>query len=239
MTWSIVAHDAKTGAFAVAVTTCAFAVGARCPHVRSGVGAVSTQSMTNPYLGPAILDALERGLAPRAAIESALAGDEGSGIRQVHVVDAKGQAAAWTGKNCVDWAGHATADGFSVAGNMLRGATVVEQTFRTFSSRMDLALPERLVAALEAGETAGGDKRGRQSAALLLTTTEDFPDINIRVDDNAAPLPELARLLSLWRKSSEPRRRWFPLKSNPSGETNLDAIEQAWIAAGLDLRFKR
>jgi uncharacterized Ntn-hydrolase superfamily protein len=195
--------------------------------------------MTNPYLGPAILDAMERGLAPRQAIESALAGDDGSGVRQVHAVDSKGRAAAWTGKNCVEWAGHMTAEGYSVAGNMLRGIGVVEQTFRTFGSRTDLSLPERLLSSLDAGEQAGGDKRGRQSAALVITTTEDFPDINIRIDDHPAPLAELRRLLSLWRTTVEPRRMWTPSKANPSGNTDLEGIEKTWSAAGLDLKFRR
>ncbi len=239
MTWSIVAHDRRSGAIAVAVTTCAFAVGARCPFVRAGVGAVSTQSMTNPYLGPAILDAMERGLAPRFAIESALVGDDGSGIRQVHAVNAKGQSAAWTGKNCVDWCGHASTDGYSVAGNMLAGAAVVEQTYKTFAARNELPLAERLMAALLAGETAGGDKRGRQSAALLLTTTEDIPDINLRVDDHGHPLIELGRLLGVWRKSVEPRRAWSPSRARPSGETDLDLIERTWTAAGSHLKFRR
>ncbi len=239
MTWSVVARDPETGAFAVAITTCAFAVGARCPFVRSGVGAVATQSMTNPYLGPAILDGLERGLTPRAAIESALAADEGSGIRQVHAVDRHGRAAAWTGKNCVEWCGHLTANDYSVAGNMLAGAEVVGETFAAFAKRNDLSLAERLIAALDAGEAAGGDRRGRQSAALVITTTEDFPDINIRVDDHPAPLTELARMLALWRRTSEPRRHWFPTKARPSGEANLDVIEKSWAETGFGLRFRR
>ena len=239
MTWSIVARDPATGALAVAVTTCAFAVGARCPFVRSGVGAVATQSMSNPYLGPAILDGLARGLSPRAAIESVLAADEGSGIRQVHAVDAKGRAAAWTGKNCVEWAGHVTGENYSVAGNMLAGAAVVGETHKAFAVRSELPFAERLVAALEVGQANGGDKRGRQSAALLVTTTEDFPDINIRIDDHSEPLGELARMLSLWRRTSEPRRHWFPSKARPSGETNLDLMEKAWIDAGSNLRFRR
>src|SRR5512147_2397984 len=105
MTWSIVTHDPSTGAFAVAVTTCAFAVGASCPFVRSGVGAVSTQSMTNRYLGPAVLDAMARGLSPAQAIESALVGDDGKGMRQIHAVDSFGRSAAFTGDNCVEWCG--------------------------------------------------------------------------------------------------------------------------------------
>lgn len=239
MTWSIVAHDRDTGAFAVAVTTCAFAVGARCPHVRAGVGAVCSQSMTNPYLGPVILDGLERGLSPEVALRSALVADEGRGIRQVHVVDRHGRSAAWTGENCVVWCGDQTGAGFSVAGNMLANARVVSETYATFESQRALALPERLVTALDAGETAGGDKRGRQSAALVVTTTEDFPDVNIRVDDHTAPLTELRRLLALWRKSAEPRLATGPRKANPSGNTNLDEIEAGWVASGLNLKFRR
>ncbi len=239
MTWSIVAHDPATGAFAVAVTTCSFAVGANCPYVRSGVGAVSTQSLTNRYLGPAVLDLLERGLAPAEAIEVALGPDEGRHLRQVHAVDRLGRTAAWTGRHCVTWCGERTAEHFSVAGNMLAGPDVVGATFDTFQARADLELPERLMAALEAGEAAGGDRRGRQSAAMLLTTTEDFPDLNIRVDDHADPLPELRRLLALWRQHWPSRKAWAPSKANPSGLTDLDTIEAAWKAQGLDLRLRR
>ncbi|MBX6742088.1 MAG: DUF1028 domain-containing protein [Acetobacteraceae bacterium] len=239
MTWSIVAHDPATDAFAVAVTTCAFAVGASCPYVRSGVGAVSTQSMTNRYLGPAILDAMARGLPPAAAIEGALAGDEGRHIRQVHAVDRHGRSAAWTGRNCVEWCGDRAGEQFSVAGNMLAEEAVLADTFATFMARSDLPLPERLITALDAGQAAGGDRRGRQSAALLLTTTEDFPDINLRVDDHPEPLSELRRLLGIWRREREPGLRDAPSKANPSGKVDLDAIEADWRARGLDLRFRR
>src|ERR1700744_2485610 len=132
MTWSIVAHDPNSGAFAVAVATKAFAVGASCPFVRAGIGAVSTQSMTNRYLGPAILDGMARGLAPADAIEGALAGDAGRGLRQVHAVDSKGRSAAWTGRNCVEWCGSASAGGISVAGNMLAGEATVAATLQTW-----------------------------------------------------------------------------------------------------------
>jgi uncharacterized Ntn-hydrolase superfamily protein len=239
MTWSIVAHDPPTGAFAVAVATCAFAVGASCPHLRSGVGAVSTQSMTNRYLGPAVLDGLARGLPPAAAIEGALAGDAGRGIRQVHAVDRHGRSAAWTGGNCVEWCGDRAMPGISVAGNMLAGAAVLADTVAAFAAGTALPLPERLLAAMDAGEAAGGDRRGRQSAALLLTTTEDFPDINLRVDDHATPLAELRRLLGVWRREAEPGLRDRPGKANPSGRVDLDAIEAGWRARGLDLRFRR
>jgi uncharacterized Ntn-hydrolase superfamily protein len=228
MTWSILVREPTTGAFAVAVATCAFAVGASCPFVRSGVGAVSTQSLTNRYLGPAVLDGMERGLAPAEAIELALGPDEGKHLRQVHAVDRLGRTAAWTGRHCVTWCGEHTGENVSVAGNMLAGPEVVGATFDTFQARCDLELPERLMAALEAGEAAGGDRRGKQSAAMLLTTTEDFPDLDLRVDDHASPLPELRRLLALWRQSWPRRKAWAPSKANPSGCTDLDVIEAVW-----------
>jgi uncharacterized Ntn-hydrolase superfamily protein len=239
MTWSIVAYDPNTDAFAVAVATKAFAVGASCPFVRAGVGAVSTQSMTNRYLGPAILDAMQRGLPPAAANEGALAGDEGRGIRQVHAVDRHGCIAAWTGKNCVAWCGSVSAAGISVAGNMLAGEKTISATLAAWKANPALTMPDRLMRAMEAGEVAGGDRRGKQSAAMLMVTTEDFPDLNIRVDDHANPLPELRRLLSIWKQEGVPRLGIAPSKANPSGLTDLDAIEAGWIAQGLDLRFRR
>lgn len=239
MTWSIVAFDETTGAFGVAVSTKAFAVGASCPFVRSGVGAVSTQSITNRYLGPAILDALQRGLTPAAAIESALAGDEGKHLRQVHAIDAKGRTAAWTGKHCVEWCGNVSARHVSIAGNMLAGAATVEATLAAYEAGHALPLPERMMEAMEAGESAGGDRRGKQSAAMVVTTTEDFPDLNLRVDDAAEPLAELRRLLGLWNAAWPGRRAMSPSRANPSGITDIDAIEAGWQAQGLDLRFRR
>jgi uncharacterized Ntn-hydrolase superfamily protein len=239
MTWSIVAHDPTTGAFAVAVATRAFAVGASCPFVRAGVGAVSTQSFTNRYLAPAILDALARGLAPDAAIEASLAGDEGHGIRQVHVVDRHGRTAAWTGANCVEWCGSVAAPGVSVAGNMLAGEPTVAATLATWQANADLPVPERLMAAMEAGESAGGDRRGRQSAAMKMVTTEDFPDLDLRVDDHVQPLAELRRLLDIWRRERAPALAMAPRKADPSGFIDLDVIEAGWVARGLNLRFRR
>ncbi|GGJ09921.1 DUF1028 domain-containing protein [Neoroseomonas lacus] len=239
MTWSIVAHDAASGAFAVAVTTCNLAVGAACPFLRTAVGAVSTQSMSNRYLGPVVLDALARGLSPQLALDAALAGDEGRGLRQIHVVDRHGRVAAHTGANCVEWCGSVAGDGFSVAGNMLANGTVVAVTAEVFATRADLPLPERLMTALHAGQAAGGDRRGRQSAALMVTTTEDFPDINLRVDDHGEPLVELSRLLALWRVQAEPGQATRPSRANPAGLLDLDAIEAGWKARGMDLRFRR
>jgi uncharacterized Ntn-hydrolase superfamily protein len=239
MTWSIVAHDPNTGAFAVAVTTCAFAVGASCPFVRAGVGAVSTQSMTNRYLGPAVLDGLARGLSPAAAIEGALVGDDGKGLRQIHAVDRHGRSAAFTGANCVEWCGEITSTGASFAGNMLAGPAVLADTYAAYVMEPDLPLPARLLAALDAGEAAGGDRRGRQSAALVMVTTEDFPDLSIRVDDHRQPLDELRRLYEIWQAERAPYLKEQPGKARPAGMTDMTTIERRWAKRGLDLKFRR
>jgi uncharacterized Ntn-hydrolase superfamily protein len=239
MTWSIVARDPATGSFGVAVATRAFAVGARCPWLRAGVGAVSTQSMSNHFLGPLILDRLQAGLEPAQPIESALAGDAGRGLRQVHCVDRHGRSAAWTGDNCVEWCGHQTGREFSVAGNMLSGAKVVAASYEAFAEGEGKPFPERLLAALQAGEAAGGDKRGKQSAAMMVMSNDIIADVNLRVDDHADPLPEIARLLAIWRRDVEPRRHWYPSFANPSGVTDLDLMESEWRKRGLDLKFRR
>ena len=239
MTWSIVAHDPATGAFAVAVTTCAFAVGASCPFVRAGVGAVSTQSMTNRYLGPAVLDGLQRGLSPTAAIESALAGDEGRG----HPPDPCG-GPAWPQRR-LDRAELRRVVRRPRRPGLLRRRQHAGRRSGAGRYRRRLRHPRlpapagAALAALEAGDAVGGDKRGRQSAALLLTTTEDFPDINLRVDDHVEPLAELNRLLGIWRREREPGLRDQPRRANPSGWTDLDAIEAGWRRKGLSLRFRR
>ena len=239
MTWSIVTHDAASGAFAVAVATCNFAVGASVPHIRPGVGAVASQSFSNRYLGPAILDAMARGLTPEQAIRGAVASDEGRGLRQVHAIDRHGRTAAWTGENCVMWCGHKAGASVSVAGNMLANEAVVGDTLATFLAQDGLKLPERLLAAMQAGQRAGGDARGQQSAAMRLFTGEDFPDLCIRTDDHPTPLDELDRLLKLWRRDREPGLASQPRRADPAGAIDLDAIDARFKAAGSPLRVGR
>jgi uncharacterized Ntn-hydrolase superfamily protein len=239
MTWSIIAYDKSTGAFGAAVATKAFAAGSFVPFVRSGVGAVGTQSLTNRYLAPVVLDGMGRGLSPRLAIEVAVAGDEGRGLRQIHAVDRHGRVAAWTGENCVEWCGSVGEPFVSVAGNMLSNDNVASATLDGFKSDPALPLAERMMAALESGEAAGGDQRGRQSAAMVLTTTEDFPDLSIRVDDHAEPLPELRRLLSIWRRERAPYLHLSPSKANPTGLIDLDALDASFAARGINVRFRR
>ena len=238
MTWSIIAFDPAAGSFGVAVASRALAIGGRMPHVRAGVGAVATQSISNAYLGPRVLDLIAAGMAPSAAIKEALDADGGRELRQLHAVDRHGRCAAWTGRHCVEWAGEACGEGVSVAGNMLANERVAKATLAGFVAAPG-RLGERLVAALEAGDAVGGDRRGRQAAVLLVATAEDFPEINLRVDDHAAPLAELRRLLALYREQLEPNAAIYPSKTNPSGMTDLDAIEGRWRDHGLELRFRR
>jgi uncharacterized Ntn-hydrolase superfamily protein len=124
-------------------------------------------------------------------------------------------------------------------GNMLAGEAVVRQTLEAYKTASALPLAARLMSAMEAGEAAGGDRRGRQSAAIRIVTTEDFPDCDLRVDDHPDPLAELRRLVGLWLPDADLRRQAAPSKTNPAGFTDLDVIEQSWKARGLDLRFRR
>jgi uncharacterized Ntn-hydrolase superfamily protein len=239
MTWSIVAREPDTGCLGIAVTTKAFATGARCSHAMSGVGAVATQSFTNPMFGTRGLRLLQEGVSASDALSILIAGDEGRAIRQLHLIDAAGRNAAYTGASCVSWCGHKLGDGFSVAGNMLAGPEVVDETFASFAASAGKPFGERLIAALDAGQAAGGDKRGRQSAVLLVYSTEDVADIDLRVDDHAEPLVELRRLLGVFNRDIAPFRPVFPTRARPSGVADPREIETTWAKLGREVKFAR
>jgi len=226
MTWSIIARDPASGAFGVAIATRFFAVGALCPHAESGVGALSTQALLNPHYGAQGLALLRGGLTAEAVVRRLIEPDEGREQRQLHVIDTAGRVGQHTGKSCIDWCGATAGDGFSVAGNMLAGARVVEDTARVFEERKQLPFAERLLAALEAGEAAGGDKRGKQSAALLIHSTEAYPLLSLRVDDHAEPLAELRRLYEKAHERFIPFMACGPSKARPWGTLDRDVIEQ-------------
>jgi uncharacterized Ntn-hydrolase superfamily protein len=194
MTWSLVARDPDTGAFGVAVATRFFAVGALCPHAQGGVGALSTQALINPTYGPRGLRLLREGLPAQTVAQALLESDPGRESRQLHLQDAQGRIAVHTGRDCIDWCGHTVHTGFSVAGNMLAGPEVITRTVEAYQDHAREAFPRRLILALQAGEAAGGDKRGKQSAALRIHSTEEYPLLDLRVDDHADPLAELDRL---------------------------------------------
>ncbi len=224
MTWSIIARDAS-GAFGIAIASRFFAVGALCPRARSGVGAVATQALVNPMYARAALDALAIGMAPEQVIAQVTAPDAGQAHRQVHIIDAQGRTAAHTGASCIDWCGHTAGDDFSVAGNMLAGPQVIASMAEAYRAHAALPFAERLIAALAAGDASGGDKRGKQAAALLIYTTEDYPALDIRVDDHPEPMEELQRL---YRKSLEryqPFTACLPSRARPAGITDRAVIE--------------
>ena len=224
MTWSIIARDAS-GAFGVAIATRFFAVGALCPHAESGVGALSTQALVNPYYGKHGLDLLRAGVPAPQVVSNLTAPDEGRDHRQLHIIDAEGRIGQHTGASCIEWCGAVAGDGFSVAGNMLANARVVEETARAFRESQK-PFAERLIAALEAGEAAGGDKRGKQSAALLVCSTEAYPDLDLRVDDHAEPLAELRRLYEKAHERFIPYLKCGPSRTRPWGITDRTVIEQ-------------
>jgi len=231
MTWSIIARDSATGHFGIAVASRFFAVGARVPHIAAGIGAIATQALVNPYYGIDGLKLLRDGKSPRDAIDVLKAADSGHASRQVHVMDTRGHIAAYTGADCVDWCGHIEGKGFSVAGNMLAGAPVLHDTAATYLANEKLPFAQRLIAAMYAGEAAGGDKRGRQSAALLICGNEEWSALDLRVDDHPDPLAELERLEQISRERWVYFRQFLPTRANPAGVTDRTIIDATIEAA--------
>lgn len=224
MTWSILARDAD-GHFGVAIASRFFAVGALCVHTQRGVGAVATQALMNPLYGPAGLALLAQGHAPRAVVNALVATDTGSGQRQLHLLATAGAGAAHTGSGCIDWCGHALHEGFSVAGNMLAGPQVIAATADAYLASAGAPLAERLLAAMAAGEAAGGDKRGKQAAALRIHADEDHPALDLRVDDHAEPIQELQRLYKVSLQRYQPFMACLPGRHDPVGLTDRSQIE--------------
>ena len=225
MTWSIIARDSLTGQIGIAVATKFFAVGALVPHIAPMRGGVATQAMVNPYYGIDGVRLLQEGKSPRDIVMALLAADDGRESRQLHVMDATGRIAAHTGRDCVDWCGHREGTGFSIAGNMLAGPQVLDETAKAYVGNERLPFAQRLIAAMKAGEAAGGDKRGKQSAALLVHGEEEWSNLDLRVDDHADPLAELERLEQVSRERWVHFRQFLPTRRNPSGVTDRAVIE--------------
>lgn len=217
MTFSIVARCPSTGLLGVAVATAVPAVGSMCPFSRAKVGAASTQSWVNPYLALGVLDAIAAGHGARAALQAALAADEARELRQIGVVDAKGEAAAFTGAECTPWCGQEIGDGFAVQGNMLTGPEVIDAMASAYHASAGQPLDERLMRALEAGDAAGGDKRGRQSASLRVQGEEDYCTLDLRVDEHAQPVTELRRVLEIARLQLVPFVAGMPRRGIAAG----------------------
>ena len=224
MTWSIIARD-ENGNFGVAVASRFFAVGALCVHTRRGVGALSTQALVNPLYGPTGLHLLASGLSPGQVVQQLTHADAGLAQRQLHVLGLTGPGAAHTGATCVDWCGHRIEDDFSVAGNMLANPQVIEATADAFVSAHGLSLAERLMIAMAAGEAAGGDKRGKQAAALRIHGDEDYPDLDLRVDDHLDPITELQRLYQVSLERFQPFVACLAGRHDAVGLTDRTQIE--------------
>jgi uncharacterized Ntn-hydrolase superfamily protein len=233
VTFSIVACDAHAGHMGVAVASKFLAVGAVVPWLQAEVGAIATQAFANTRYGPDGLAYMGEGLSAREALDALLAADAGRDDRQAGIVDARGRAATHTGQSCMAWAGGRTGPGYAVQGNILTDPDVVDAMAESYeASSGDLA--QRLLLALAAGDDAGGDRRGRQSAAIALTAPgggyggNDDRLVDLRVDDHSDPVPELHRLFALHvlLTGSTPEEQKLPLDGTLSDEVR-DLLEHA------------
>jgi uncharacterized Ntn-hydrolase superfamily protein len=201
LTYSIVARDPRTGEMGVAVQSHYFSVGSVVTWARAGVGAVATQAIVEPKYGPLGLELMASGKSAQETLKALLALDPSPELRQVAMVDSKGGTASHTGSKCIPYAGHTAGDGVSCQGNIMRTSRVWKEMRRAFEKNRSLPLPERLVTALDAAEEAGGDARGKQSAAMLVVSGEVGATewggrvLELRVEDHREPLKELRRLL--------------------------------------------
>ena len=226
MTWSILARDPGTGALGAAVASRFFAVGALCIHVEGRTGALATQALVNPMYAVHAMPRLRAGDDPAAILQDLTGPDPGKAQRQFHILDATGSIAQHTGPGCVAWAGQVRGVDVSVAGNMLAGPAVVERTLDAFGHATG-TLAERLLTAMEAGEAAGGDKRGRQGAGLKVCTADPYPDLDIRADDHPDPLAELRRLHRVSQERYAVFRRHLAGADDPWGTVDRTVIEAA------------
>src|SRR6478672_8419320 len=216
-TYSIVGCDLEARQWGVAVQSKFLAVGALCPFAEAEVGAVATQSFVNPRYGPDGLALLREGLSAEEAVERLTAADEGRGQRQLGIVDREGRAATYTGERCFAWAGGRTGAGYAAQGNILVGEETVDALAATFEATTALPLVQRLIECLGAAQAAGGDRRGQQSAALLVVEKDGgyagLSDtlVDLRVDDHARPIEELRRLYGIHQAlfGKTPRDQWL------------------------------
>jgi uncharacterized Ntn-hydrolase superfamily protein len=199
------------------------------PHVEPRKGAVCTQALMNPLYGPHGLRLIREGVTAADVVRILVTPDAGRDHRQLHVMGADGKFAAHTGAECVPWCGHWIGEDMSVAGNMLAGPQVVSETVRFFRENVSMPLPRRLIGAMKAGEKVGGDKRGKQSAALVIYGNQEYSELDLRVDDHVEPLLELARLESVSRERWTHFRAFVPTRENPAG-----IFDRAAIDAGIE-----
>lgn len=228
MTYSIVARDPGTGEFGIAVASRFFACGSLVPNV-SATAAFASQAFVNPLWGVEGLARLEQGEAPDALLADLVARDLGQASRQAHAISTDGKVAQHTGTDCVPWAGHAKAENVSVAGNMLAGPEVVADTLADWLEHPDLPFVDRFLSAMDAGERAGGDKRGKQAAGLLIYAGQPYPAIDFRVDDHHDPLTELRRLWAVAHERYLVFRTALPSAENFSGMVDRTPLDAAIV----------
>ena len=226
MTYSIVAKDKKTSAIGIAVASRFFACGGMVPFVARNT-AVASQAFCNPLWGIEGRDRLNAGEKANNVLNDFVDRDAGQSIRQAHMIDMYGDIHAHTGSDCVDWAGHASANLVSVAGNMLVGENVVRDTLTSYQDNINEDFLERLLLAMDAGEKAGGDKRGRQAAGIIIHMGQDYPWLDLRVDDHADPLAELRRLVDVSQERFVHFSKGLATKDNFSGVSNRSPIDKA------------
>jgi uncharacterized Ntn-hydrolase superfamily protein len=227
-TYSIVACDLEARQWGVAVQSKFLAVGSVVPWAEAEVGAIATQAYANPRYGPDGLALLREGLTASDVVERLTSEDEGRAERQLGIVDAQGNAAGWTGPECNDWAGHRTGPGYAAQGNILVGEETVDALAATFEANPQLPLAQRLIECLAAAQAAGGDRRGQQSASLLMVQRDGgyagLSDVlvDLRVDDHERPIPELCRIYDLHFRlfGLSPREDWLALEGELRAEVD-------------------
>jgi uncharacterized Ntn-hydrolase superfamily protein len=203
MTISIVARCERTGAFGVAISSSSPAVGSRCPNVRAGVGAVSSQNVTDPSLGPALLDALQSGLGAHDALAKVSSAATHPEFRQLTVVDNTGESAVYSGEKSLGINAEVTAKNVAAAGNMLANSGVIQAMVDAFNSTVDQEIADRLIQALEAGVKAGGEAGPVHSAAVVVATEVSWPTTNLRIDWDENPISKLRDLYKVWAPQSQ------------------------------------
>lgn len=229
MTFSLIAKDAD-GSIGLIVASKFFACGAVVPFI-SGKVAVASQAFCNPIWGTEARARMENGESAETVLTDLVARDEGRAIRQAHIMDLEGRFAAHTGADCVDWAGHLIRGDHSVAGNMLAGARVIEAMSESYATGAGLPFAERLITAMQAGEAAGGDKRGRQAAGLVIHQGQAHPWLDLRADDHADPLGELTRLWDVAQERYVHFAKGMPTAERFSGYPTRDGIDADIAAA--------
>lgn len=226
MTYSIIARDTDSGTLGIAVASRFFAVGSLVPYFRHNV-AFASQAFVNPMWGIEGIQRLSRGENGQYVMADFVARDAGQAHRQAHLIDARGLCVAHTGAQCIDWAGHVSDYGVSVAGNMLVGRNVIDDTLAAYLDHSALSFAERLLVAMQAGEAAGGDKRGKQAAALRIHQAQDYPVLDLRVDDHADPLQELYRLYAVAQERLAHFSKTFATAENFSGTTDRTELDRS------------